>query len=183
MSNPVARRYAQALYQEAERQGRLDAVGADVDLLRQSLENAPELGRFFHSPIIAREKKKAVVEELFEERLSALTYRLVQLLVDKEREALLGHVLTAYRALVDRKQGIVEVQVRTARPLDEAGRRKLSGAVERMTGRQARLHVAHEPALIGGVVLRVGDTVYDGSVRNQLAALRERMQHGAMSVN
>ncbi len=178
MSNPVARRYAQALAEEAERQDRVEAVDADAALIRESLEASPELENFFESPILSAEQKKEVVRALFEERLSTLTYRFLQLLVEKERETLLREVLEAYRALRDRQRGIVEVQARTAGPLDDAGRTRLAEGAGRRTGHEVRLRTQQDPALIGGVVLRIGDTVYDGSVRNQLAALRERMTNG-----
>lgn len=183
MSSPVARRYAQALHAEAERQDHLAATDEDVKLLGESLDQTPDLARFFRSPVISREKKKAIVEELFAARVSPLTHRFLQLLVDKERETLLGEVVEAYQALRDEERGIIEVEARTAHDLGAAERQKLSAAVERMTGKQPRLKVRREPSLMGGLVLRVGDTVYDGSVRHQLASLHEKMRRGEIHTN
>lgn len=183
MSDPVARRYARALYQEAERQGRLDVVEADVQVLRDSLDASPELGRFFRSPVVSGQKKKAVVRSLFEERLGALAYRFVQLLVEKEREDVLAEILQAYRVLLDEQQGVIEVRARAARPLDADNRARLAKAVEDLTGQKARLEVEHDPTLLGGVVLRLGDTVYDGSVRHQLSSLRERLKRQQTTPN
>ncbi len=183
MSSPVARRYAQALHEEAERQERVAAIDEDVELLRESLANAPDLERFFRSPIISREKKKSIVEELFAERVSPLTQRFLQLLVDKERETILGEVVEAYQALRDEERGIVEVEARAAHDLSVEERQKLSAAVERMTGKEPRLKVRREPSLMGGLVLRVGDTVYDGSVRHKLASLHEKMRRGEIRTN
>ena len=176
----VTRRYAQALYEEAERQGHLDQVDQDVDLLRQSLDEAPELARVLKSPVVSSDKKKSVLDHLVKPRVGALTYRFIELLIQKDREELLGAMLRAYRALRDEQEGIVEADVRAAHPLSGEERTRLENAVGRMTGQpNVRLNVSRHPDLIGGVVVRVGDTVYDGSVRHQLASLHERLAHRA----
>lgn len=179
MRNPVARRYAQALYEEAERQGRVEAIDEDVSFIRESLQGSDELVRFFKSPVIPRDKKKAVVQTLFEERVEPLTHRFLQLLIDKQREQLFSAVMESYQTLRDEQKGIVEARARTAHPLSDEGRQRLVRRLEEMTGKSIRLETKQDQNLIGGLVVRVGDTVYDGSVRHQLAALHERMARGA----
>lgn len=174
----VARRYAQALYEEAEATGQTAAVDEDVDLIRESLDGSRDLVLFFESPVIARAKKEAVVKELFAPRVRPLTLQFLQLLIEKGREDLFPNVVRAYHHLRDRQRGIVAAQARVAYPIGETERAHLVSAIERMTGQRVRLTVKHDPALIGGVVIRVGDTVYDGSVRHQLASLREQLVHG-----
>jgi F-type H+-transporting ATPase subunit delta len=80
--------------------------------------------------------------------------------------------------LRDRQLGVVEARARVARPLDAAGEQKLTAALEGLTGKRVRLQVQQDAALLGGVVVRVGDTVYDGSVRHQLESLREQLGDG-----
>ena len=92
-------------------------------------------------------------------------------------------VVQAYRALRDVQLGIVSVETRTAQPLDEAAEKKLVQALETMTRKHVRLNVTLAPDLIGGLVVRIGDTVYDGSVLNQLATLRERLEQGTFLTN
>ncbi|SHK85870.1 ATP synthase F1 subunit delta [Rhodothermus profundi] len=176
ISHPVARRYARALFEEARARGQAEAIDADVAVLHESFTTSRELARVFESPVIPREKKKKIIETLFAGRLQPLTVRFLELLVEKERESLLPAVVAAYRALQDEEQGIIEAQVRTAFPLDEAGAQPLVAKLERLTGKKIRLRLQQDPSLIGGVVVRVGDTVYDGSVRQQLTALRERLR-------
>ena len=176
----VTRRYAQALYEEADRQGHLGQVDEDVDFLRQSLDQAPELGRVLQSPVVPQEKKRGVLESLVKSRVGALTFRFIELLLQKDREEELAPMLEAYRDLRDRQEGIVEATVRTAHALDDQERTRLEEAVAQLTGQpNVRLSVQHQPDLIGGVVVRVGDTVYDGSVRHQLASLHERLAREA----
>lgn len=176
----VARRYAQALIEQAEASGSVEATDQDVALLRESLEGSADLNRFFESPIISREKKNAVVDALFGERVSSLTLRTLQLLVDKRREGQITDVLAAYREVRNTQQGIVDVSVRSARSLSEADRQAVAGALEKRLGKQVRLEVSVHASLIGGIVVKVGDTVYDGSVSNRLASLRERLMESTL---
>jgi F-type H+-transporting ATPase subunit delta len=175
MSDPVvARRYAQALYQEAEAAGKAERVDADVDTLRAGFEGSRELTRLFASPVVPVERKRAVADRLFAERVDPLTLRLVRLLLDKGREALLPAVARAYGELRDERAGVVEAHVRTAFPLGPDEADDLRAALERSTGQKVRLRLEVDPALIGGLVVRVGDTVYDGSARHHLDRLREQ---------
>lgn len=179
----VARRYAQALYEEAVRTDAVEGTDADVALIAETLDGSRELVRLFESPVVSQAKKDAVVAALFEERLRPLTLRFLRLLIEKGREDLFPEVVRAYRALRDEQQGIVEAHARTALPLSSDEERALTAALETMTGATVRLRVTRDPELLGGLIVRVGDTVYDGSVRHQLASLRERMEHGALHLN
>lgn len=170
----VARRYAQALFQEAEGEGRVDRVDDGVDAVRASLDGSRELERLFASPVIPSAKKEAVLTQLFSDRVDPLLLRLMRLLVEKGREELLPSVIRAYGQLRDERLGVVEAHVRTALPLGPDEAEALKAALERTTGQKVRLRLEVEPSLIGGLVVRVGDTVYDGSARHQLESLREQ---------
>ena len=174
----IARRYAQALLQQAASENSVDQVDSDVELIRESLDGSRELVRFFESPIIPREKKESVVEELFKDRLQPTTLHFLQLLIEKKREDLFPAVVRAYRDQRDKQLGIVEAHVKSAAPLGEAETKRLETALEERTGQQVRLLTTVDADLIGGLVVRVGDTVYDGSVRHQLGLLREQLEQG-----
>ena len=175
----VATRYAGALYEEAEQQDIVEEIDEDVALIRESLDGSRELVNFFNSPVIGREKKERIVRELFAERVEPLTLHFLLLLVKKKRETLVLNMIRAYRRLRDEQLEITEALVRVPSALDEQERKHLKGRLETMTGRQVRLQVREDPDLVGGLVVRIGDTVYDGSVQHQLESLRERMeQHG-----
>ena len=92
-------------------------------------------------------------------------------------------MVQAYRALRDEQLGIVEARARVAATLSEDEERVLAQALERVTGARVRLKIEHDAGLLGGLVVRIGDTVYDGSVRHQLASLRERMEYGQFATN
>ena len=179
----VARRYAKALYEEAVHTSKTDVVDEDMRLIRRSLDDSRELGNFFASPLISREKKESVVRELFEGRVDRLTLTFLTLLVKKQREDLLPSIVSAYVSMRDEQLNVAEARVRTAEPLDEAAEKKLATALGAMTGKTVRLKVVEDKSLIGGVVIRIGDTVYDGSVQHQLERLRERMEVGSYLLN
>jgi len=174
----IARRYAQALYEEAEAQGVMEAVDGDVHAIRDALDASRELAAFFASPVVSRERKRTVVRSLFAERVSETTVRFVEMLVEKRREDLFADVADAFLALRDEHLGIVGVPVRSARPLDADAEQAVGSRMKELTGKDTRLSVTVDPALRGGIVVRVGDTVYDGSVKNRLESLKDRLVHG-----
>lgn len=175
----IARRYALALSESAGEKNRIDQVDQDVDLVWSSLEGSPDLERFFQSPIVPRSKKIAVIRTLFGERIDTVTLDFMLLLVEKRREGMVRPILGAYRDLRDEQQGFVSVVAKSARPIGPDEKQRLIDSVGRITGSKVRLETEVDASLMGGIVLRVGDTVYDGSVTNKLAALRERLRTGA----
>jgi F-type H+-transporting ATPase subunit delta len=177
----VSRRYASALYQEADASGVLDAIDEDVLLLRTSLNDTREFRRVFESPVIPREKKEAILQALLKERIEPLTLQFLHLLIEKDRASLAKPILDAYQALRDEHRGIVDAEATVARPLADDDREALLETLEERTGKTVRLHVKKEPALIGGLVVRIGDRVFDGSVRSQLNALHDRFRNAALS--
>ncbi|MGB1374345.1 MAG: ATP synthase F1 subunit delta [Rhodothermales bacterium] len=175
----IARRYAQALNEQAAQAGEQDQVDADIQLISDALAESRELRDFFGSPIISREKKSAVVKELFGDRLQQVTLTFLSLLVEKRREGVFPAVVTSYRELRDEALGVTAVTVRTAYELSDDDREAFLRALKSLTGKEVRLQTRVDASILGGVVIRVGDTVYDGSVSNHLATLRERLQSGA----
>lgn len=177
----VARRYASALAEEARASGIQEAVDEDARMLRKSIEDTGPLARFFESPVIPQEKKEAVLQSLLADRIEGLTLRFLRLLVRKDREVLTKEVLDQYQVLRDEQRGIVDAHVQVARPLSDDDREALVEALEAHTGASIRLHVQENLDLLGGIVIRIGDQVFDGSVRNQLSALRDRLRESSLS--
>ena len=179
----VARRYAQALYQEAEAAGDAKRIDEDMKSVQESLDASRDLELFFRSPIIAREKKEAVIGKLFDGKVAPLIVRLMRLLVQKGREDILPAVIRQYGDLRDEHLGVVEATVKTAMPMGFDETEALRKALEARTGKSVRLRITVEPALLGGAVVRIGDRVYDGSVQHQLESLREQLEERAYLSN
>jgi len=175
----IARRYAQALDEQAAQADVMERVDEDIALISDGLTNSRELENFFESPIISREKKSNVIKSLFGESVDPLTMKFLYLLVEKRREVIFSSIATSYRELRDEQSGITSVSVRVAHSLSDEDRETLLGSLEQLTEKKVRLSMSVDESIVGGMVVRVGDTVYDGSVVNQLAKLRERLESGS----
>lgn len=177
----VARRYASALYQEAQEAGEVEAVDEDVRTLLESLGSTHPLARFFESPVIPQEKKDAVVQSLLADRVNDLTLRFLRLLIRKDRETMTKAILEQYQTIRDEEQGIVDVHVTVARPLADKDRGVVTEALEERTGKTVRLHVDEDSDLIGGLIIQIGDYVFDASLRNKLSNLHDRLRESSLS--
>lgn len=164
----VARRYAAALFHIAQRENISDVVDRDLRGVAKLLADHPQVMDALLVPRVPLERKKAVLASLFGDRIQPITRRFLELLVDKQREALLTEVADAYSRLADEAHNVVAVEVRSALPLDEDQTARLKARLDEITGRDARLETVLDPNLVGGLVVRIGDTVIDGSVRGYL---------------
>jgi len=174
----LATRYAEALMMSAEEQKVLDRVAAEMEMLDRMLQNSREFLLFLKSPVISREKKQAVLGEIFAKQLHALTMGFLRLLAEKGREEILHDICTRFFALRDERLGIVSVNVRSATELSKDQQKNIQKRFEGLIKKSVRLAVNVEKDLKGGFLARVGDTVYDGSVKRQLEMLRKRFAEG-----
>jgi len=179
----ISKRYAQALMDEASEHGLTERIDADMALLRDSLAGSKALRGFFDSPVIPREKKASIVRTFFDGKVSDTTLRFLLLMVEKHRENMFSLVGKAYAELRDQQLGIVNVSARIARPMQEDEEKRLREVIEEMVGKRVRLETHLDATLLGGVIVRIGDTLYDGSISNQLKSLRERLESGRHATN
>jgi F-type H+-transporting ATPase subunit delta len=178
MTNKTAAlRYARALLDVAIKEGAaLDAIGdelaAFVDLFKQN----PSLEKVMLHPAVPVPRKRAAMTVLVARaRLSPMLGKLLVLLAERDRLVLLPDLLSAYRERVLDYQQIVRAEVTTASPIGADRAEALERGLAKVTGRTVRLGVRTDPSLIGGVVARIGDTIYDGSVTTQLARMKKRL--------
>ena len=170
----VARRYADAASELAEEQHQSEQLAKDLDLVGSWLKGSRELQAFLKSPVIPREKKLTVMSEIFRSRVSPFTFNFLTLLLEKGREDVLGDIVQEYLRLRDERLGIVTLDVHTATELTTEQQGVIVKRFESITKKKIRVSFSVEKELKGGIVARVGDTVYDGSIRRQLELLRER---------
>ena len=175
MSLTVARRYARALVAHAEQAKSTNDVDSDVELIQASLEGSAELRRFFSDPMIGDDKKQRVVTSLFEKRVHEATFAFLGMLIEKGREPLLASILDSYNSIRNKQRGIIEAQVRVALPMSSKEENKIQKSLEAMTGLKVEVKTEIDPSIMGGIIIRVGDTVYDGSVNHQLTTLKDRL--------
>ena len=174
----VARRYAMAFMTAAEQQKNVDGTAKDLDFIGKTLRESREFQLLVASPIVSPGKKRAVFNEVFGQRVGKETLRFVNLLLSKSRETILPDLIEQFRELHDEKLGIVNVEVRTMVELGYTQEKDLRVQLERITGKKAKLRFVIDKAIRGGLIVRIGDTVFDASVSHQLERMRERFVTG-----
>jgi F-type H+-transporting ATPase subunit delta len=177
-STTAARRYAEAAFQLASRDDAVDAFGDGLDVAAKVLGDARVLA-ILRNPARPLKERLDIVDKALGRRVPDTVRRLVGLLVERGRIDRLAAVAAEYRRLRNAARGIVEAVATSAAPLTADETEALGRKLARMTGRTVDLRVEVDEALIGGLTVRVGDTLYDASVRGRLERLRERLVAGA----
>lgn len=172
---PVAENYAQAAFDLAQDTAKTDAVLGDLAGLADLLAHQPELVALFAHPTIESDRRAASIRRLFQGKVEDLTLRLLLLLNRKHRLAELPAIAYAFDQLTKASRGEVDVEVTSARALTDEQRRQIADRLSAVLGRKAIVHPAVDPALIGGLKVRVGDRLIDGSVVNRLRRLSNRI--------
>ncbi len=175
----VSRNYAETLLALARRAGDVAGWGRMAQEVADALYADPRLRLFLESPRVTAEHKTEALGRAFQDRYPRLFVRFFQTIVSKGRQRLLGEIVAEYQALVDEAEGRVHAQVTLAAAPSEADRAALAASLSRVLGKRVTPHVRVDPAILGGVVVRVGDTVMDGSVRKRLATLRRALMRRA----
>jgi F-type H+-transporting ATPase subunit delta len=164
----IARRYAKALF-KAVPKGTYQACYDELAAFSHAIQGNENLSGFLANPVFSRPDKKAVVDSLIERfHISQLSANFLKLLVDKRRITLLSDILESYRDIMDKELGRVRITVKTAFPLSSELSDSLRGGLETITKSKVEMAVLEDPELLGGIVVRIGNTYYDGSVRSQL---------------
>jgi F-type H+-transporting ATPase subunit delta len=172
-SSNIAKRYARAFFEIAGAEKRYEEYYHELGRFLAVLAENKSLGEFLSNPIFAQPDKKAVVESVLEKLdVSELTANFLKLLVDKRRIGILSEIEACYRELMDGALRKVRVTVKTAFPLSSDLSGRLQKGLEGLTGKEVEMTVLEEPSLLGGIVVRVGDKLYDGSIRAQLNSIR-----------
>lgn len=175
----VARRYAVALMEAAESAGAVEPVAADLEMIAATLDASRELRLLLRSPVVSPAKKRSALKSLFGARVRPVTAELLELLITKKREGDLGDVIAEWFALRDRTNNVVTAGITSALALGTEQEQRLRAELERRFKKTVRLQVTVDPAIRGGLVVRIGDTVLDASVQRQLELLRTRLATGA----
>ncbi|MEA2698589.1 MAG: F-type H+-transporting ATPase subunit delta [Myxococcales bacterium] len=176
LSGSVGRRYARALFQIGVDRGTFERLGEELAQLADLFQSSTELRQTLENPVFRPSDKRAILEKILPRVTPTIeVQRFVLLLLERRRIVALPAIARAYRELVDQHTGRVRAAVVSAQPLGAGDLDRVRQSLERRTGKKVLIEASVDPALIGGVVARVGDLVLDGSVRTQLASLREKL--------
>ena len=172
----VARRYASALADVVLARNEAREAQDELKIWDEMLQSNPNLREVFANPTVALDKKRAVLNRLIEKaKPRPTTANFLKVLLQNQRLTELGEINRKFAQVLDERAGVVAATVTTARPIPGAALEQLRGTLSALTGKQVRIDFVTDPELIGGVVTRIGSIVYDGSVRNQLQQVKEKM--------
>lgn len=171
----VARSYAETLFELARRSEALDEYGEAIDLVARLLDENPRFRLFLETPRLDAEEKKRAMRDAFADRLPRHVLNFVLVSIDKRRQRLLRDIAREYRLLLDEHTGREHVDVTVANPVDDATAGLIAERLSRVLGKQAIPRIVVKPEIIGGVVVRTGDRIFDGSVRRRLDDMRRQL--------
>jgi F-type H+-transporting ATPase subunit delta len=174
----IARNYAETLLVLATRAKDLRGWGKMLMDVATAMRETPSLRLFLESPRVSTAQKSDVIGKALTDRMPRLMLRFIQTMIMHRRQMLIPAVADEYLNLVDEAEGRIHARVTVAKETDDAGRDAIAAHLSRMFGKEVVPHLVVDPSIMGGVVVHVGDTVLDGSVRKRLASLRRRMLTG-----
>lgn len=176
VTGSLARRYARAVMELGQASGNLDRIATDLRTLAKAMKDSDELQSALTSPAIRRSDRRRIFDALLQ-RIGAQpqTKNLVYVLLDGERVGSLQGISREVDAMLQAKSGRVAAEVTSASPLDAGQLQQITTALEQLSGKKVDVTKKEDPGLLGGVVAKVGDVVYDGSLRTQLRSLRDEL--------
>ena len=169
----IAKRYARALFDIAQKEDKIEVIYGELKGFSSILKESGDLAEFFANPVFDNSDKSAVIGDILDKiGMSTTTSNFLMLLVDKRRVDILEQIEECYQRYMDDVLNKVRVGVKTAFPLSSELSARIRKQMEGLTGKNVEMVIDEDPSLLGGVVIGVGDTLYDGSVKAQLNSIR-----------
>src|SRR4029434_11122324 len=172
----IGRRYAKALLEIARDAGKIEEVLSELESFGKAFRESPELRILMSDPTFEKEERKKTLAALSKTlKFSPLLLNFLNLLIDRDRMAQFEEILLSYRDQADQALGRVRVQVTVPEAFSEASEKKLKKILEKITGKQVILETQADPKILGGVVIKVQDQMFDGSIKSSLKRMKEKM--------
>jgi F-type H+-transporting ATPase subunit delta len=177
INNTIARRYARAIFDIAREQNGIEKFSRDLKSIVDLIEENPDMRKIVYGRLVPVEAKKEIIREILPGDTDRMLVNFLFLILDKGREQYLTGIFEAYDRLAAEEKMIIPAEVTSAIPLTEEQVAKLESKLSGLTGKSVKVKINVEPALMGGITVRIGDTVYDGSIAKKLDLLNEHLQH------
>jgi F-type H+-transporting ATPase subunit delta len=179
ITNTIARRYAKALVQLGAEEGAVEKFNNELTAVNAVLADNPALNSIFRSPAYGIEAKREILRDIIGKLgLSGTVANFLQLVLDRNRLAFIPQIAESFSGFADELSGVIRPTLSSGLPLDGSQVGEIKAALEKSTGKKVVLNVEVDANLIGGVVTKIGGTVYDGSVRTQLDRIEDILQKG-----
>jgi F-type H+-transporting ATPase subunit delta len=180
MDARIAHRYALALMDIGRERNTVQKFADDLTMIGETLHSSSELRAMLHSPVVRPDVKRKVLSELFTKHINADLVKFMDLLVHKGRAGVLATVVTEFQSLLDEQNNTITAEITSATELGDAAKKQIVGKLEQLTKKTVRASFSIDPALRGGFVAKVGDTLIDASLQHQLENLREEFKQAAV---
>jgi F-type H+-transporting ATPase subunit delta len=167
--------YAEALLDLTGDAEQRDAIREEMDQIGQLLEDSQDLTTLLASRVLSTSERRQCLQRIFEGKISDLVYRFLQVVNNKDRLVDLPGIIRALGRLVDQQRGLIDVDAYLAKPMDQAQADRIAEGLGSVLAGTVVLHQHVDESLIGGIKLRVGDRLIDGSVATQLRLMKQRM--------
>ena len=171
----IGRNYAETLLVLAKQEGQQELFGSLIADIAGTMRDDKTFRTFLSSPNIAASHKIEILDQALGKKVPRLFLRFLETVIHKRRQMVIPEIASEYQALIDVAEDRVHANVTVAREPEEPERDALARQLSRLLGKRVVPHFTLNPAILGGVIVRVGDTVMDGSVRRRLATLKTRM--------
>jgi F-type H+-transporting ATPase subunit delta len=175
-SGSLSRRYAKALMEIGTEDGSYQRIGQDVEGLAKAIKTSEELSSILSNPVFPRSEREKIILAILQ-RLGASTTvtNFSKLLLDRERISAIPGISRALNDMIDEKAGQIIAEVLTAAPLTSSQQAELKTTLESLSGKKVQIEIKEDKSLLGGVIAKVGDLVYDGSLRTQLQEIQRSL--------
>jgi len=174
IGSKVAKRYAKALFGLGQEDGQFERYGQDLNAFAVFCQEHDEFQQVISNPIFPIDDRKKILDTVLEKSgFAGMVMSFLRLLLDKNRIGAIEAISSHYQDLTDGISNIARAEISTARPLKAESLERLEKALETLTSKQIKSEVKEDPDLVGGIVVRIGDMVFDGSIKAQLEGLKE----------
>jgi F-type H+-transporting ATPase subunit delta len=174
--NEIARQYSKALYEIGEEKDNLFELYDELKELQQTIKASEELSEaLYHQRVLVEEKQK-VFKRVFEGKLSDDIYKFMLLLIEKRRIYFLENIVQEFRRIVYKHENIITVEVTTAVEMQEKTREKLKAKLNEHVDKKIEMEEYCDPDIIGGMIIKIGDYLIDGSIKSKLESLEEQIK-------
>jgi len=175
MAELVSKRYASALFEVAFEIDQYELVKDELSFILNCLKDEPSLRQLLESPLISSNEKKEILSSIFKENISTETFNFLCVVVDKGRESYIESIIEEYKILADSAKNKIDAVAITAVPMDKQDLLKLQVNLSMSSGKNIQLQNQVDPTVIGGVLVKIGDKVIDGTVKSRLANMQEQL--------
>ncbi|MFA7077947.1 MAG: F0F1 ATP synthase subunit delta [Syntrophomonas sp.] len=181
LNKSVARRYAEAFFSIAQEANKIDDYQTELGKIVQSIQETEGLREYFAHPLIPAKEKKDIANKIFAKAVSPITLNFLLLILDKKRETYLELIYNEYEEMADESRNIKKAELISAMAVSDEDVKTLSETLSSSTGKTIQLKLTIDPAILGGVKIRMGDKIIDASVAKKLEMLKKNLKTAKIS--